>query len=103
MNNQHSHTSSKAELGPFEFIALFALLTSLVALSIDTMLPAFPAIAQSYALVDTKDTQLVISALVLGMVFGELTFGPLSDTKGRKYAIFRYGYFLHWLHHFHDG
>ena len=87
MNNQHSHTSSKAELGPFEFIALFALLTSLVALSIDTMLPAFPAIAQSYALVDTKDTQLVISALVLGMVFGELTFGPLSDAKGRKYAI----------------
>jgi len=74
-------------LGQIEFISLFALITSFVALSIDSMLPAFPAIAQSFALQDTKDTQLVVSALVLGMVFGELAFGPLSDTKGRKFAI----------------
>jgi DHA1 family bicyclomycin/chloramphenicol resistance-like MFS transporter len=87
MNRQQNNLSSSKGLGPFEFISLFALITSLVALSIDTMLPAFPAIAQSYALTDTKDTQLVISALVFGMVFGELAFGPLSDTKGRKYAI----------------
>ncbi len=87
MNSPLNKTTKKMQLGPFEFISLFALLTSLVALSIDTMLPAFPAIAASYALGDSKDTQLVISALVLGMVFGELVFGPLSDTKGRKFAI----------------
>jgi DHA1 family bicyclomycin/chloramphenicol resistance-like MFS transporter len=87
MNIAKSHSMLKAPLKPVEFISLFALLTSLVALSIDTMLPAFPAIAASFALEDSKDTQLVISALVLGMVFGELVFGPLSDTKGRKYAI----------------
>ncbi|MFT5706764.1 MAG: DHA1 family bicyclomycin/chloramphenicol resistance-like MFS transporter [Oceanospirillaceae bacterium] len=87
MNNTNNKTASKPCLGPIEFISMFALITSLVALSIDSMLPAFPAIAQSFALADTKDTQLVISTLVLGMVFGELIFGPLSDTKGRKYAI----------------
>lgn len=74
-------------LGPVEFISMFALITSLVALSIDSMLPAFPAIAKSFNFSDAKDTQLVISALVLGMVFGELVFGPVSDTKGRKFAI----------------
>ena len=87
MNGSPSTSSNKAMLGPVEFISMFALITSLVALSIDSMLPAFPAIANSFALSDSKDTQLVISALVLGMVFGELIFGPLSDTKGRKYAI----------------
>ncbi|MEM5528930.1 multidrug effflux MFS transporter [Gammaproteobacteria bacterium AS21] len=80
-------SKQRKPLGQIEFISLFALITSFVALSIDSMLPAFPAIAQSFALQDTKDTQLVVSALVLGMVFGELAFGPLSDTKGRKYAI----------------
>ncbi|MEH6446170.1 MAG: multidrug effflux MFS transporter [Oceanospirillaceae bacterium] len=87
MNTTDNNTASKSSLGPIEFISMFALITSLVALSIDSMLPAFPAIAQSFALTDAKDTQFVISALVLGMVFGELMFGPLSDTKGRKYAI----------------
>lgn len=80
-------THSKAPLGTKEFITLFALITSLTALSIDTLLPALPAIALSFSLTDPKDVQLVVSALVLGMVFGELLFGPLSDTKGRKYAI----------------
>jgi len=78
---------ARKPLGHVEFIALFALLTSLVALSIDTVLPALPAFAKSFALTDSNDSQLVISSLVLGMVFGELVFGPLSDTKGRKFAI----------------
>ena len=82
-----SLSTRRQPLGTVEFIALFALLTSLVALSIDTMLPAFPAISPSFGLFESKDSQLVISALILGMVFGELAFGPLSDTKGRKYAI----------------
>ncbi|MGB1238914.1 MAG: multidrug effflux MFS transporter [Pseudomonadales bacterium] len=79
--------TTKPALGNSEFICLFAMITSLTALSIDTMLPALPAIAQGFALGDIKDTQLVISALVLGMVGGELIFGPLSDACGRKFAI----------------
>lgn len=77
----------KPPLGITEFIALFALMTSLTALSIDVMLPALPEIGLSLSVHDTKDIRLVITALVLGMVFGEIFFGPFSDSSGRKTAI----------------
>ncbi|TYL46671.1 multidrug effflux MFS transporter [Marinomonas sp. IMCC 4694] len=70
-----------------ELIALFALMMSLTALSMDAMLPAFAQIADSLAIVDYQQTQWFISAMVLGMVFGELLFGPLSDAIGRKKSI----------------
>ncbi len=70
-----------------EFIALFALMMSLTALSMDAMLPAFPLIAESLAIVDYQQTQWIVSAMVLGMVFGEIIFGPLSDAIGRKKSI----------------
>lgn len=70
-----------------EFIALFALLTSLTALTIDAVLPAMPAIGQAFDVADPRTTQLVISMMILGMVFGEILFGPLSDAFGRKKAI----------------
>lgn len=70
-----------------EFITLFALLTSLTALTIDAILPAFPAMAASFSVADATDLQLTISLMVLGMVFGELAFGPLADANGRKWAI----------------
>ena len=72
--------------GLVEFTALFSLLTALTALSIDIMLPALTQMAESLDMADTRDTQLVISALILGMVFGELLFGPLSDALGRRMA-----------------
>lgn len=71
-----------------EFIALFALMTSLTALSIDAMLPALPDMGRSLGASDTTVMQLVISMLIFGMVFGELIFGPLSDAVGRKKAIY---------------
>lgn len=70
-----------------EFIALFALMMSLTALSMDAMLPAFPLIAESLAIVDYQQTQWIVSAMILGMVFGEIIFGPLSDAIGRKKSI----------------
>lgn len=70
-----------------EFIALFALMTSLTALSIDAMLPALPEIAQNLSVTNANDTQLVVSMFILGMVFGESVFGPISDAIGRKKTI----------------
>jgi len=69
-----------------ELVAGFALLTCLTALSLDAILPGLPAIEAQFG-VSTTDTQLVVSMLVLGMVFGELAFGPLADAYGRKPAI----------------
>jgi DHA1 family bicyclomycin/chloramphenicol resistance-like MFS transporter len=74
---------------PFvEFIALMALTTSLVALTIDGMLPALPAIGQDLALADPNHTQLIVSMVFLGMAFGQLLFGPMSDSYGRKVALY---------------
>ena len=70
-----------------EFVALFALMTSLTALSIDAMLPALPEIAQNLSVTNANDTQLVVSMFILGMVFGESVFGPISDAIGRKKTI----------------
>lgn len=70
-----------------EFIALFATIMSLTALSMDAVLPAFRDMAQSLALVDVTQIQWVVSALIAGMVFGELVFGPVSDVIGRKNSI----------------
>ncbi|MHA7879552.1 MAG: multidrug effflux MFS transporter [Saccharospirillum sp.] len=70
-----------------EFVALMALMTSLVAMSIDTMLPALPIIGQDLGAADIAQTQLIISFVILGMGIGQLFFGPLSDAVGRKPTI----------------
>ena len=71
-----------------EFIALVAMLISLVALSIDSMLPALPAIAAEFSLTDLNDQQYIITSLFLGLSVGQLIYGPLSDAYGRKYPIY---------------
>ncbi len=69
------------------FVLRISLLTSLTALSIDTMLPALPAIGESFGVENSNNLQLIITLLFFGMFFGELVFGPLSDSLGRKRAL----------------
>lgn len=76
-----------------EFVALVALMFSLVAMSIDAMLPALPAIGADLAVADANDTQLVVASLFFGLAFGQLLAGPLSDSFGRKPIIYA-GFFL---------
>ena len=70
-----------------ESVALMALLISLVALSIDAMLPALPAIGTDLSVGNGNDIQLVVSALFLGLALGQLFYGPISDSTGRKGPI----------------
>ena len=70
-----------------EFVVLVALITSLVALSIDAMLPALPLIAADLDVVEINDSQYVISIFFAGMALGQMFFGPLSDSVGRRPAI----------------
>lgn len=69
------------------FVFRISFLTSLTALSIDTMLPALPAIGESLGVENSNNLQLIITLLFFGMFFGELVFGPLSDSLGRKRAL----------------
>lgn len=61
---------------------------SLVALSIDTLLPALPQIGKSLNVANATDNQLIITMIFLGLGFGQLIFGPLSDSFGRKPMIY---------------
>lgn len=71
-----------------EFVALVALMFSLVAMSIDAMLPALPAIGADFAVADANDAQLVVASLLFGLAFGQLIAGPVSDSFGRKPVIY---------------
>ena len=64
-------TTSKAALPIGESVALMALLISLVALSIDAMLPALPAIGADLGAGGENEAQLVLSALFLGLAAGQ--------------------------------
>ena len=56
-----------------------ALMQSLVALTIDAMIPALQELGVTLEIAHPNDAQLVISLLFLGLALGQLLFGPLSD------------------------
>ena len=70
-----------------EFIALVALLFSMVAFATDAMLPSLAEISTDLALVNVNHAQMVITVFVLGTGIGQLVAGPLSDSFGRKTII----------------
>ncbi|WP_438748108.1 multidrug effflux MFS transporter [Pararhizobium sp. O133] len=76
--------SARIGLGFVEFIITIALMTASVAIAIDIMLPALPAIGQSLNVANTNDTQLVIGVFFLGFGCSQIVFGSLSDTFGRR-------------------
>lgn len=71
-----------------EFIIIMASLMSLASLSIDALLPGLPDIAKTIGITDPKNNQLLITMIFLGMGFGQLISGPLSDSLGRKTVIY---------------
>ncbi len=72
----------------FEFVALMASLMSIVALSIDALLPALPEIGSALGVTNPANNQLLITMIFLGLGFGQLLFGPLSDSFGRKPIVY---------------
>lgn len=72
----------------FEFVALMASLMSIVALSIDALLPAIPEISATLNVTNPNNNQLLITMIFLGIGVGQLIFGPLSDSFGRKPIVY---------------
>jgi DHA1 family bicyclomycin/chloramphenicol resistance-like MFS transporter len=85
-----------------EFIVLMAAIMSVVALSIDAMLPALGIIGQDLGISNPNHTQFIISAIFAGMAVGQLVCGPLSDALGRKrlliisFLLYLAGTFICW-------
>lgn len=71
-----------------EFIVLLALTISLVALAIDSMLPALSEIATDLGVTNPNDRQMVITVLFAGFGIAQILYGPISDSIGRKPAIY---------------
>lgn len=71
-----------------EFVALMAMMMSMIALTIDSMLPALAQIAQDLNADHANDAQFIIGAVFLGMAMGQIIYGPISDSFGRKPAIY---------------
>jgi DHA1 family bicyclomycin/chloramphenicol resistance-like MFS transporter len=61
---------------------------SIVAMSIDALLPALGFISSDIPLAHSNQAQYIISALFLGMALGQLICGPLSDATGRKKILY---------------
>ena len=72
----------------FEFIVIMAALMSLVSLAIDALLPAITNIGDTIGITDATNNQLLITMIFLGLGFGQLISGPLSDSYGRKPIIY---------------
>lgn len=75
------------QLGWAEFAALMAFLISMVAMSIDIMLPVIDVVAEELGAPDANSAQKIILSLFGGLAFGQFIYGPISDTTGRKPAI----------------
>ena len=72
----------------FEFVALMASLMSIVALAIDAILPAMADIGIAINSLDPTQNQLLVTMIFLGLGVGQLFFGPLSDSLGRKPIVY---------------
>jgi len=81
-------TTTKPHCSAREFTVLMALLMSIVAISIDAMLPALGFIGRDLSVTPENHTQLTISFIFAGMAIGQLIAGPLSDALGRKPILF---------------
>ena len=72
----------------FEFVAIMASLMSIVALAIDALLPAMSTIGADIHSLDPTENQKFITMIFLGLGLGQLVFGPLSDSFGRKPIVY---------------
>jgi len=67
-------------------VVILGLLAMLMPLSIDMYLPALPQIAREFA-VSAGSVQMTLNAYILGFALGQLVYGPLADSFGRKPVI----------------
>jgi len=70
--------------GQREFIGLIALIMATVAFAIDSMIPALPAIGDTFGITQPNDRQFVIGAFMLGFGISQFFAGTLSDRFGRR-------------------
>jgi DHA1 family bicyclomycin/chloramphenicol resistance-like MFS transporter len=71
----------------FEFVALMACAISLPALSTDIMIPGMGAMVADLRVTPGNEAQWIVTAIFFGLVPGQILFGPLADSIGRRPAM----------------
>jgi len=79
--------SSDSRLGLPPWLILLGVLTAIGPLSIDMYLPSFPQIERSLG-GQPGSVELTLAAFFIGLTFGQLFYGPLSDRFGRKKPLY---------------
>ncbi|NIJ09243.1 DHA1 family bicyclomycin/chloramphenicol resistance-like MFS transporter [Sphingomonas vulcanisoli] len=74
---------AKAAKAPLGFVILLGTLSAFGSVSIDMYLPALPSIAKSLHASEAP-AQITVAAYILGLAFGQLFYGPISDRYGRR-------------------
>jgi MFS transporter, DHA1 family, multidrug resistance protein len=67
----------------FRIVLVLGLLTALGPLTIDMYLPALPSITDDFH-TTAAAVQLTLTGTLVGLAFGQLLIGPLSDAVGRR-------------------
>lgn len=70
----------------FKIVFILGLLAMLMPLSIDMYLPALPVISAQFG-VPAGSAQMTLSTYILGFALGQLFYGPMADSTGRKPVI----------------
>ncbi len=64
-------------------VGVLALISTINALSTSAYLPALPSVGADLS-ASTSTVQLTLTAYLLGIAVGQLTWGPISDAAGRR-------------------
>ncbi len=80
-------TTAQVPAHTFWLIFLLGALAALGPFSIDTYLPAFPAIAQTFH-TTVGDVEATLAVYFVGLSLGQLFYGPFADSYGRKPPLY---------------
>lgn len=84
--NQEIAMSTPTRSLSMQLILLLASLSAIVAAAIDMYLPAFPAVAESFAISDAQ-VQQTLTVFLVGLGVGQGIYGPLLDRFGRRIPL----------------
>ena len=75
--------ASSSLSGRIRLVVVLGSLSALGPLSIDLYLPGLPELSRALG-ASTSETQLTLTACLMGLALGQLLAGPLSDRQGRR-------------------
>jgi MFS transporter, DHA1 family, multidrug resistance protein len=85
VSSSHAFVPGSAKM--FWLVVLLGALAALGPFSIDTYLPAFPAIAETYH-ASIGAVEVTLAVYFVGLSLGQLLYGPFADAYGRKPPLY---------------